>query len=69
MSNVIYVDFQQQRPVAEAEVYLNLCAAELDEDDFQDFCDAVNDPALYQQLDEDMQDLVDGFWACRQKIG
>jgi hypothetical protein len=69
MSNIVYVDFQRQQQVTEAELYLNLCAAELDEADFWDLCDGIRDPNVYQQLDPDMQDLVDGFWACRQKIG
>ena len=69
MSNIIYVDFQKQQQVTEAEIFLNLCAAELDEDDFWDLCDAINDPQLYQQLDWELQDLVDGFWGCKQKIG
>jgi hypothetical protein len=38
---------------------------ELDEEDFFEFVDAVNDPAYYPTVDPEIQDLVDGFFACR----
>ena len=65
MGNVIHVDFQQGRQLCEREAYLQIVAVELDELDFQDFVEAVNDPLSYRQADQDIQDLVDGFWACR----
>jgi hypothetical protein len=67
MSNVIYFDFQKTK-MSEREEYLHYLAVELDEMDFQDFVEAVNDPegAVYRDLDEDMQILVCEFFkkAC-----
>ena len=67
MSNVIYFDFQKAK-MSEREEYLNYLAVELDEMDFQDFVEAVNDPdgAVHRNLDEDMQILVCEFFkkAC-----
>ena len=65
MGEIIHVDFQQGRQLCEREAYLQIVAVELDEMDFQDFVEAVNDPLSYRQADQDIQDLVDGFWACR----
>jgi hypothetical protein len=64
MSNVIKVDFRNGK-MSEREQYLNYLATELDEMDFQDFVEAVNDPdgAVYRNLDEDMQVLVTAFFA------
>ena len=64
MSNVIKVDFRKG-VLSEREQYLNYLAVELDEMDFQDFVEAVNDPdgAVYRDLDEDMQVLVTAFFA------
>ena len=67
LSNVIRVDFRKG-VLSEREEYLNYLAVELDELDFQDFVEAVNDPegAVYRDLDEDMQILVCEFFkkAC-----
>jgi hypothetical protein len=67
MTNVIQVDFRKAK-MSEREQYLNYLAVELDELDFQDFVEAVNDPdgAVYRDLDEDMQVLVTAFFA---KVG
>jgi predicted dehydrogenase len=64
MGEVIYVDFSRQHiPVmSEREQFLHLLAIELDELDFQDFVEAVNEPQAYENLDEDMKDLVDIFF-------
>jgi hypothetical protein len=64
MSNIIKVDFRKG-VLSEREQYLNHLAVELDEMDFQDFVEAVNDPdgAVYRDLDEDMQVLVTAFFA------
>lgn len=63
MGEIINVDFRQGR-MSEREQYLNYLAVELDEMDFQDFVEAVNDPdgAVYRDLDEDMQILVCEFF-------
>ena len=64
MYNVIKVDFRKG-VLSEREQYLNHLAVELDEMDFQDFVEAVNDPdgAVYRGLDEDMQVFVTAFFA------
>ena len=65
LNNVVYVDFQKNI-MSEREQFLHTLAVELDELDFEDFVDAVNDPAAYCKLDEDLKDLVDAFFqkAC-----
>ena len=64
MGEVINVDFRKGQ-LSEREEFLNYLAVELDELDFQDFVEAVNDPdgAVYRGLDEDMQILVCEFFA------
>jgi hypothetical protein len=64
MGEVIKVDFRKGQ-LSEREEFLNYLAVELDELDFQDFVEAVNDPdgAVYSGLDEDMQILVCEFFA------
>ena len=63
VDNVIYVDFKGNAQLSEREEFLHYLAAEMDELDFQDFVEAVNDPAAYAELfDEDLKDLVDLFW-------
>ena len=59
MGEVIKVDFRKGQ-LSEREEFLNYLSVELDELDFQDFVEAVNDPdgAVYRGLDEDMQILV-----------
>lgn len=65
MSNIVHVDFHQARQVCEREAFLTRVSIELDEEDFAEFVDAVNDPAYYPTVDPEIQDLVDGFFACR----
>ena len=64
MGQVIQVDFRKGQ-MSEREQFLHYLAVELDEMDFQDFVEAVNDPegAVYRDLDEDMQILVCEFFA------
>jgi len=69
LSNVVHVNFLERRTFLNAkESYLHCVAANLDELDFQDFVEAVNDKTgdFYQTLDMDMKDLVDGFF---QQVG
>lgn len=61
MDNVVYVDFAAKR-MSEREQFLHYLARELDELDFQDFIEAVDDDETYDRLDADMKDLVDQFW-------
>ena len=67
MGQVIQVDFRKGQ-MSEREQFLHYLAVELDEEDFQDFVEAVNDPegAVYRDMDEDMQILVCEFFkkAC-----
>ena len=64
MGEVIAVDFRKGQ-MSEREAFLHYLAVELDELDFQDFVEAVNDPdgAVYRELDEDMQIFVTAFFA------
>jgi hypothetical protein len=71
LNNVIHVDFRKalgnpEPNLSEREQFLHLLAVELDELDFQDFVEAVNDADAYADLDEDLKDLVDAFFqkAC-----
>ena len=70
MGQVVYHNFgakshsQATDTVTEAEAYIIKLAAELDEQDFWDFAEVVNDPSLYDQLDQELKELVNGFWAC-----
>ena len=65
MGEVIHVNFGAVR-ISEREQFLHFLAVELDELDFEDFVEAVNDHAAYDDLDEDLKDLVDAFFqkAC-----
>jgi hypothetical protein len=65
MSNIIHVDFRQARQLCEREAFLNLVAVELDELDFAEFVDAVNDATYYPTVDLEIQELVDSFFACK----
>ena len=65
MSNIVHVDFHKARQICEREAFLNIVAVELDEEDFAEFVDACNDPDYYPTVDPEIQDLVDGFFACR----
>jgi hypothetical protein len=51
--------------VTQREAFLTRVSIELDEEDFAEFVDACNDPDYYTTVDPDIQDLVDGFFACR----
>lgn len=67
VSNLIVVDFRQKRVIAspdqsDRENYMNILASELDEQDFQDIIDGINDPNYYKTLDPLLQDFVDGFF-------
>ena len=48
------------------EAFLDIVAAELDEEDFAEFVDAVNDPDHFPKVDAEIQDLVNGFFACKE---
>jgi hypothetical protein len=65
MSNILHVDFHQARQVCEREAFLTRVSIELDEEDFAEFVDAVNDPEYYITVEPDIKDLVDGFFACK----
>ena len=69
MTNVIQVNFAERRAFLNAkESYIHCVATHLDENDYQDFVEAVNDASgkFYQTLDPDMKELVDGFF---QQVG
>ena len=69
MSNIVHVNFAERRTFLNAkESYIHCVAIHLDEMDYQDFVEAVNDKTgkMYASLDRDMQELVDGFF---QQVG
>lgn len=68
MGEVIIVDFAARRKstaTGERARFLELCEQELDSYDYEDLLEAINDPEFYRTVDEDIQDLVDGYWAQR----
>jgi hypothetical protein len=69
LDNVVHVNFLERRAfLSPKESYIHCVATHLDEMDFQDFVEAVNDKTgkFYANLDRDMKDLVDGFF---QQVG
>lgn len=74
--NVLYADFSDgwrkdaAELVAQFELnnskrqrFLEICAATLDEGDYYDLLDAIQDPVFYRTCDREIQDLVDGYFA------
>lgn len=71
-NNVVYVDFSKKWDQAAQAIvdslswtnqtYLEICASTLAEDDYWDLIKAIKDPEFYQTIDEDLQDLVDGYF-------
>lgn len=70
--NVVYVDFTSGWRQEAAEIvaglgeyktYLEICAATLSEEDYYDLLDAIQDPEFYRTCDEEIQELVDGYFA------
>lgn len=71
-NNVIRVDFTKKlhlEPTVKVDslswqnqTYLEICASTLAEDDYWDLLEAIVDPDFYQAVDEDLQDLVDGYF-------
>ena len=70
LENVIVVDFSKKRAITspnsrtEQENYLSILAEELDELDFHDVVEGINDPLFYPQMDPELRLFVDGFYAC-----
>ena len=68
MSNVVYVDFSKYETderQTERQAYLELLRNELDPLDYLDVLEATTNIELYQAMDRDLQDLVDGYLACK----
>ena len=57
--NVVYVDFKKTSP---REHYLYILATELDEFDFEDIVEAINDTKHYERLDPELKQFVDLFF-------
>jgi hypothetical protein len=66
MGEVIHVDFGALRDGKEVsgERYLRICCESLDENDYLDLLDAIQNPNFYQICDQDIQDLVDGYFVA-----
>ena len=62
MGQVLHVDFQKKSLLTEQQAYILSLAEQLDEFDFWDLVDAIENPAIYQIVDEDIQILVDKFY-------
>jgi hypothetical protein len=63
MDNIIYLE--QIKSVTNntpANRYLEICRDTLDEADYDDLITAINDPEFYTLCDEEIQDLVDGYY-------
>lgn len=70
--NVVYVDFTTGRrkeaieiaaEFGEHKTYLEICAATLSEKDYYDLLYAIQNPEFYRTCDEEIQELVDGYFA------
>jgi len=54
------------RTVTQREAFLTRVSIDLDEEDFAEFVDAVNDPDHFPKVDAEIQYLVNGFLACKE---
>ena len=63
MAEVIYVDFVKARPMTDLEAFWKACQWGLTMDDYAELVDAVVDPTVYAQADDDIRDLAEVFFA------
>jgi hypothetical protein len=74
-NNVIYADFTEGWRKAAAEIvtdlvylpgnsaeYMRICAATLDENDYWDLVEAISSPEAYDDCDDEIQLLADGYF-------
>jgi hypothetical protein len=63
MNNIIVVDFSRKTSKKIENIVFDKIASVLEPDDFQDFCLCIasGEKEGYENLDEDMQDIVDGY--------
>lgn len=75
MGTVIHVDFARRLTVEHADMqvskhakrdnFLEKCRAVLDDDDYLDLLESIADPQAYIELDDDMKDIADAYFATR----
>lgn len=65
MDNVISIDFSRNTNISfsKSELFLEQCRAELDDNDYADLIDAIDDEIFYETCDEDIQNLVISYFA------
>lgn len=74
-NNVIYADFTEGWRKSAAEIvndlvyipetaadYMRICAATLDENDYWDLFEAISSPDAYEDCDDEIQALADGYF-------
>lgn len=62
MGQVIYYDFQSRVKKTAAQRYLSICQEVLEPEDYEEFLEAINNSDVYNTIDADLQDLVDGYF-------
>lgn len=69
--NIVYVDFESgwRQDAVESladlglhNTYLEICAATLDESDYYDLLEAIQNPEFYGTCDTELQELADGYF-------
>lgn len=50
-----------QFPIIKRQPFIEKMQNELCEDDYLDFIEGVTSPEIYEELDEDLQDLIDQY--------
>ena len=69
MGEIIYVDFKKRRTPEPSVLpnsvmaYLRQCRDILVDEDYRELITAIIDPEIYAQCDDDIQKLVDGYFA------
>ena len=61
-NNIVYVNFKSKAVLDTDSCFLEICRSELSEEDFYDLLEAIVNPSIYSDSDEDIQDLVDFYY-------
>jgi hypothetical protein len=62
MGDIIYLDLIKNTTNSPANRFLDICKETLIEEDYDDLIEAINDPEYYNLCEEEIQDLVDGYY-------
>lgn len=68
MGEVVYVDFLGKVQMRPENFYLDICKQELCEDDYEELLDAIQSLDYYQNADNDIQLLADGYFKAAGMI-